>query len=81
MYELYYLPTCPFCQKVLDFIKEENINISLKDITEPDNEKALIEKGGKRQVPFLVDDDTTMYESDAIIEHLRKHGRKSCIVG
>ncbi len=76
MFLLYYLPTCPFCQKVLDFLKEhdDKLKITLKSISEEENLSELMEKGGKRQVPFLIDtdEDFALYESDDIIEYLRK---------
>ncbi len=72
MYTLYYKSTCPFCQKVLAFIKENNITVDLKDIMDQEHADALIAKGGKQQVPFLIDseNDTSMYESDDIIAYL-----------
>ena len=55
----------------------ENLKVDLdtKDITEDESVRAeLIEKGGKAQVPYLVDDEkgTAMYESGDIIEYLRE---------
>ena len=72
MYKLYYRPECPFCQKVLSFIKESGMEVELKDIAEESNLNELMEKGGKKQVPFLVDEgkDTSMYESDDVINYL-----------
>ena len=58
--------------KVLDFAKENNISLDLRDISEPENGEALLEKGGKQQVPFLVSGDMSLYESDAIIAYLTK---------
>lgn len=56
----------------------ENLGIEfdLKDISESDEiANELIEKGGKRQVPYLVDtkNGVEMYESNDIIDHLREH--------
>ena len=58
----------------------ENLKISLelKDVSEsPDAAAELIEKGGKMQVPFLVDSErgVSMYESSDIIDHLREFGK------
>ena len=60
----------------------ENLGVEfeLKDISEDEaiaNE--LIEKGGKRQVPYLIDTetDTAMYESSDIIDYIREHKPKS----
>lgn len=33
------------------------------------------ERGGKSMVPFLVDGELSMYESDEIIDYLRKKSR------
>jgi len=72
MYKLYYRPECPFCQKVLNFIEEKGIEVNLLDINEESNQQELMEKGGRQQVPFLVDEtnDMSMYESDDIIEYI-----------
>jgi len=74
MLTLYAFPTCPYCTKVRDFLNENNISFEEIDATEPENEKKLIELGGKRQVPYLVDDEhnVAMYESDAIINFLKE---------
>lgn len=76
MLKLYYKPTCPFCQKVLQYADEAGIELDLMDIVDdPALADELIEKGGKRQVPFLVDEDNNkeMYESDDIISYLKKN--------
>ena len=71
---LYYRPTCPFCRKVLNFIEENNIDIPLKDKeANPEYEKELVSVGGKTQVPCLVIDGKALYESDSIIEWLKKN--------
>lgn len=74
MLHLYYKPSCPFCQKVFAFADAKGIEFDLKDITEYEElVDELIEVGGKKQVPFLVDDtkDVSMYESDDIIDYLK----------
>ena len=73
---LYYKPTCPYCVKVLDFANEHGISFELRDIVADDaHAEALIARGGKRQVPYLIDEanGVEMYESNDIIEHLRAH--------
>lgn len=50
------------------------VTLDLRDISESDTALAeLLEKGGKQQVPYLVDVDknVAMYESDDIIEYVR----------
>jgi len=56
----------------------QNLNVSfeLKDISEDETALAeLMEKGGMKQVPYLVDTekDVAMYESNDIIEYIREH--------
>lgn len=71
--ELFFKPTCPYCHKVLSFMKDHNIELPLYDI---DSDEAarnrLIEVGGKRQVPCLFIDGAAMYESNDIIAYLSK---------
>ena len=46
----------------------------MKDIIgNEENEKELIEKGGKKQFPMLMIGDKPMYESDDIIEYLKEN--------
>ncbi len=56
----------------------ENLNVTfdLRDISEDETALAeLLEKGGKQQVPFLVDTDkgVSMYESSDIIDYIREN--------
>lgn len=73
MLDLYILETCPYCRKVMSFMEEKGIKYNKVDITNRASEEALIKMGGKRQVPFLVDNDRNiqMYESADIIEYLK----------
>ncbi len=73
MLELFVLETCPYCQKVIDFLEKEGIKYKKIDIANKDSENSLIQIGGKRQVPFLVDTERNiqMYESKDIIEYLK----------
>ena len=73
---LYFMPSCPFCQRVLQIAENLKIELDLKDISEDSSTKEELTKlGGKSQVPFLVDTekDTSMYESNDIIEYLREN--------
>lgn len=69
---IYKMEGCPYCNKVISFIKTKNLEYRLLDISEKEYLKELVSTGGKEQVPFLVDTDNgkTMYESDDIIEYL-----------
>lgn len=72
-YELFMMPTCPFCQKVLSFMKDRGIELPLRDITaEPEARAELERVGGKVQVPCLFIDGKPMYESSDIIAYLDK---------
>ena len=76
---LYWRPTCPFCHKVLDTAEQLGLTFEKKDIADPAVAAELVERGGKRQVPYLV--DTTrgveMYESMDIDAYLRAQYAKS----
>ncbi len=76
MIELYILETCPFCRKVMEFFDDNNIKYEKKNILEKENLDKLVKKGGKQQVPFLVDTDNNkfMYESDDIIKYVKNKG-------
>ena len=73
MINIFILPTCPYCHKVMDFMDAKGIAINKIDITNPEKEEVLIKIGGKRQVPFIIDKEhnVEMYESDNIIEYLK----------
>jgi glutaredoxin len=73
---LYYMPTCPFCQKVIAFMKKNDIEIPMKDINEGENRQELLMLGGKTQVPCLVIDGKAMYESDDIITWFKDNAKK-----
>lgn len=73
MLELFILETCPYCIKVMNYMKENNIDFRKIDISNKESEASLIQIGGKRQVPFLIDKERNiqMYESNDIIEYLK----------
>ena len=74
---LYYSPSCSFCQKVLRFLKDANIKVTLKNIYEKDEyRQELITIGGKSQVPCLFIDGKPLYESNDIIDWLSQYDHK-----
>lgn len=74
---LYYSPHCPYCRKVMGFMNQNGINISLKDtVGYTENKQELLRIGGKTQVPCLVIDGKALYESDDIIDWLRENYKK-----
>lgn len=73
---LYYSKYCYFCQKVLMFLRDKSCDIELRSTAENSHATALLQGGGKTQVPCLrIEDEqgavTWMYESDDIIAYLR----------
>lgn len=72
--ELFYRPTCPFCQKVLRFMNAEGIELTLRDISaDTSAAEELVRVGGKQQVPCLFIDGAPLYESGDIIDWLGAH--------
>jgi len=73
MLTLYVKTGCPFCHKVLETGKELGITFDEKNIADDAVAAELIARGGKRQVPYLIDSERNiaMYESAEIDEYLR----------
>ena len=73
MLTLYYRPTCPFSKKVLKAAKELGLGLEVRDIGEGMHAEELVTRGGKQQVPYLVDrkHGVEMYESEDIIAYLK----------
>lgn len=74
MLTLYFQHHCQYCRKVLDFAAANHITLELRDIhADPTIKEDLIKRGGKKQVPYLVDSNKhiEMYESDDIVNYLR----------
>ena len=71
---LYQFPMCPFCARVLSFIKQNSLDVPTKNtLTSPAAKQELMQIGGKTQVPCLVIDGKPMYESMDIINWLDKN--------
>lgn len=73
MLTLYVKTGCPFCHKVLDVGRELNLSFDEKNIADDAVAAELVKRGGKRQVPYLVDSErgVEMYESGDISDYLR----------
>ncbi|HLS52751.1 MAG TPA: glutathione S-transferase N-terminal domain-containing protein [Tissierellaceae bacterium] len=72
--KLFYFDECPYCQKVIGYMKENNIEVEMANIqTDQKNREELIEIGGKVQVPMLSIDGEALYESDDIIEWFKNN--------
>ena len=68
---LFYSPTCPYCLKVLNFLRMNDITIELCSTLDSYNQEYLVSNGGINQVPCLFIGDKAMYESDDIIDYLK----------
>lgn len=76
MVELYVTSTCPFCIKVIKAAEamglEEGSDYLIIDAGHgTPGRKKVVDTGGKGMVPFLMDGERWMYESDDIIDYLR----------
>jgi glutaredoxin len=71
---LYIKNGCPWCKKIIDFADVNDVVFEqLKEKNEPGVLEDLLNRGGKSQFPYLVDEtaDIEMYESGDIIEYLK----------
>lgn len=74
--ELFYFPSCPYCQLVLRQIDYLEIDVELKNIQEnPEYKKFHIEKTGRKTVPCLYIDGEPLFESSDIINFLKKQNK------
>jgi len=73
MITLYVKTGCPYCAEVLEVVDELQIPVTLKNVADPGVTEELIDIGGKKQEPFLIDDETQtlLYEADVIVDYLR----------
>ncbi|OGG45678.1 hypothetical protein A2673_03940 [Candidatus Kaiserbacteria bacterium RIFCSPHIGHO2_01_FULL_50_13] len=71
---IYVKTGCPFCAKVLAVARELNVALEERNIADLGVADELIARGGKRQVPYVVDEknNVEMYESGDIVEYLKK---------
>ncbi|OYV28163.1 MAG: hypothetical protein B7W98_00115 [Parcubacteria group bacterium 20-58-5] len=74
MLTLYVKTGCPFCHKVLDTGAELGLTFDEKNIADDAVAAELVARGGKRQVPYLVDSErgVELYESADIDAYLRE---------
>ncbi len=81
MVELYLWENCPFCRKVLHAAEnmglQKDVDYKIVDSAPGTAGRAVVEKtGGKSMVPFLIDKEVAMYESDDIILYLQNNIKK-----
>ena len=71
---LYKFDACPYCQRVMNFLRKHPIPVTYKDIRkEPASRQELLQLGGKTQVPCLVIDGKALYESADIVSYLSQY--------
>jgi glutaredoxin len=72
MLKIYVKTGCPYCALVLKKLHNESIPFTELNIEEGENGTAILERGGKSQVPFLIDEASgfSIYESATIIDYL-----------
>jgi glutathione S-transferase len=76
MIQLYMRDGCPYCQKVLAATQELGMKDG-KDFTLIDaapgtlGRDVVLDVGGKAMVPFMIDGEVSMYESDDIMAYLK----------
>lgn len=63
---------CQYCAKAISALDAHGLSFTKKNIADDAVREELVALGGKHQVPYLVDGDVTMYESDAIVAYLEK---------
>lgn len=72
--KLYYSDYCPHCTGILEYVKENNLDVELVDTSRNLKlQKELLDIGGKTQVPMLSIDGKAMYESKDILEWIKEN--------
>lgn len=75
MMKLYVKTGCPYCIRVLTTLQLSHVPYEERNIADDAVAEELVALGGKRQVPFLIDGDVSMYESQDIINYIEaKYG-------
>ena len=70
--ELYYFDECPYCQRVLNTIKELKVLVTFKNIHHDIQEmQKLLYVTGRKTVPCLFINGTPMHESLDIMNWLK----------
>ncbi len=70
MITLYVKSNCQYSAHARAALDVYNVKYIEKNIADSSVEEELITLGGKHKVPFMVDGDTKLYESDAIVAYI-----------
>jgi len=72
--KLFFTEACGYCMPIIDYIKENNLDVELCDATRnKEYRKEILKTGGKMQVPMLSIDGQAMYESRDIQDWLEEN--------
>lgn len=72
---LYGKTTCPYTAKTIGALDALGLPFELKDVRDRAIFDELEKRGGKTQIPYLVDENVEMYDSGDIIAYLeQKYG-------
>lgn len=79
MLTLYVRTGCSYCHRVYEVTDEFGIDFVEKNIADAAVAAELAARGGKRQVPYMVDPERSveMYEPEDIARYLREHYAKT----
>jgi glutathione S-transferase len=81
MVTLYVKSPCQYSEHAIAALDSYNVPFIQKNIADPMNEAELLQVGGRHKVPFLVDGDVHLYESEDIIAYIEMHyGKQAPIV-
>lgn len=71
---LYVRTGCPYCARVLAEAMMLDIELEERNVADPAVVAELLARGGKLQVPYLVDEERgkEMYESEDIVDYLHE---------
>jgi glutaredoxin len=72
MINLFVKTNCPFSARAISALDAYNVPFLEKNIADPGVEEELIKIGGRHKVPFLVDGDVHIYESEDIVAYVEK---------
>lgn len=69
---LYVKTNCPYSAVAIHKLEELGLKWDEKNVSDPKVVEELIERGGKKQEPYMVDSSTgiEMYDSENIVEYL-----------
>ncbi|MCH8050067.1 glutathione S-transferase N-terminal domain-containing protein [Patescibacteria group bacterium] len=75
MLTMYVKTGCPYCALAIGKVDDLGLKVEYKNIADDAVAAELVERGGKRMVPYLVDEERSveMYESSDIVDYLNKN--------